>query len=127
MENLTPREEHVMQLLWKLKEAVVKDIILEFPEPRPPYTTISSIVRILETKGYVGHKAYGKTHVYHPLVTRDDFRKRSLKRLMNDYFSGSYERVVSFMVEEENLDANEIEKLKAIIEEAEKREGGSDE
>ncbi len=123
MEKLTQREEHLMQILWRLKEAVVKDLIQEYPDPKPPYTTISSIVRILEGKGYIGHKAYGKTHVYHPLVTQGDFRRHKFGRLLKDYFSGSYQEVVSFMVEEENLTEGEIERIKAIIEEAEKREG----
>ncbi|MCB9231043.1 MAG: BlaI/MecI/CopY family transcriptional regulator [Bacteroidia bacterium] len=124
MEKLTQREEFVMQLLWRLKEAVVKDLIAEYPDPKPPYTTVSSIIRILEDKGYVGHKAYGKTHVYHPLVSKRAFRKHSFSQLVQEYFGGSYEQVVSFMVEEENLPESEIEKIREIISEAEKKEGG---
>lgn len=112
-----------MQILWQLKEAVVKDLIGEFPEPKPPYTTISSIIRILETKGYVGHKAFGKTHVYYPQISQGEFRKHSFGRLLKEYFGGSYQQVVSYMVEEEGLPEEEIEKIKAIIEEAEKKEG----
>lgn len=123
MEKLTQREERVMQILWQLKEAVVKDLIGEFPDPKPPYTTVSSIIRILETKGYVGHKAFGKTHVYHPLISQREFRKHSFGRLLKEYFGGSYQQVVSYMVEEEGLEEAEIEKIKAIIEEAEKKEG----
>ncbi len=111
-----------MQILWQLKEAVVKDLIAEFPDPKPPYTTVSSIIRILETKGYVGHKAFGKTHVYHPLISQGEFRKHSFGRLVKEYFGGSYQQVVSYMVEEEGLEEAEIEKIKAIIEEAEKKE-----
>ena len=124
MEKLTQREEFVMQLLWRLKEAVVKDLIAEYPNPKPPYTTVSSIVRILEDKGYVGHKAYGKTHVYHPLISKSVFRKHSFGRLVEEYFGGSYKQVVSFMVEEEELPEDEIEQIKAIIKEAEAKERG---
>ena len=127
MEKLTQREERIMRLLWQLKEAVVKDLINEFPDPKPPYTTVSSIIRILESKGYVGHKAYGKTHVYHPLISQDEFRKHSFGRLLKDYFGGSYHQVVSFMVEEEGLEGSEIEQIKAIIEEAERKEGSDHE
>ena len=122
MEKLTQREEYLMQVLWRLKEAVVKDLIQEYPDPKPPYTTVSSIVRILENKGFVGHKAYGKTHVYHPLVSRREFRRHSFGRLLKEYFGGSYEAVVSFMVEEEALPDQEIERIKAIIEDAERKE-----
>jgi len=122
MEKLTQREEYVMQLLWRLKEAVVKDIIQEYPDPKPPYTTVSSIIRILESKGYVSHKAYGKTHVYHPLVTKGEFRKHSFGRLLKEYFGGSYQQIVSFMVEEENLAEAEIEQIKNIISEIDGRE-----
>lgn len=122
MEKLTQREEYVMQLLWQLKEAVVKDLIQEYPEPKPPYTTVSSIIRILENKGYVGHKAYGKTHVYHALVSKGEFRKHSFGRLLKEYFGGSYQQVVSYMVEEENLPEADIEQIKAIISDAERRE-----
>lgn len=123
MEKLTQREERVMQILWQLKEAVVKEVIAEYEAPQPPYTTISSIIRILEDKGYVGHKAYGKTHVYHPLITKGEFRKHSFGRLVKEYFGGSYQQVVSFMVEEEDLPEAEIEQIKAIIREAEGEQG----
>lgn len=113
-----------MQLLWKRKEAVVKDLIAEYPEPRPPYTTVSSIVRILEDKGYVGHKAYGKTHVYFPLISIAEFRKHTFGKLVEQYFGGSYQEVVSFMVEEEAVPDSELELIKSIILEAEEKEGG---
>lgn len=123
MEKLTQREEHVMQLLWKLKEAVVKDLIEQYPDPKPPYTTVSSIIRILEGKGYVGHKAYGKTHVYRPLISRQEYRRHTFSRLVREYFGGSYKEVVSYMMEEEALPEEEIEQIRAIIEEAKRKEG----
>lgn len=110
MEPLTKTEERVMQILWKIKKGVVRDIIGHF-DPEPPYTTISSVVRILEDKGYVGHKAYGRTHEYFPLITRGEYRQSSFKRLLSDYFEGSYENVVSFLIKEEEISKDEIQDL----------------
>ena len=122
MQRLTQREEYVMQIVWKLKEGFVKDVIAEYPAPEPPYNTVSSIIRILEEKGYVGHKAYGRTHLYFPLISMEEFRAQSLNELVENYFSGSVNALVSQMVAEEPLPEDEIEKLKAIIEAAERRQ-----
>ncbi len=116
METLTKKEEAIMQILWKLKRGVVHDIIDKLPEPKPPYNTISSIVRILESKGFVGYKAYGRTHEYFPVISKADYRKFTFKRMISNYFDGSYEQVVSFIIsEEENKiseqDAKELQKL----------------
>ena len=101
MEELTKAEERIMQALWKLKKAFVKDVIEHLPdEPRPPYNTVSSVVRILERKGYVGFKAYGKTYEYFPLISKTEYRAASLKRMLSQYFDNSPTALVSFMVEE---------------------------
>ncbi|WP_426060221.1 BlaI/MecI/CopY family transcriptional regulator [Hymenobacter sp. B1770] len=101
MEELTKTEERIMQVFWKLKKAFVKDIIDQLPdEPKPPYNTVSSVVRILERKGYVGFKAYGKTHEYFPLISKTEYRAASLKRMLTQYFDNSPTALVSFMVEE---------------------------
>ena len=101
-----------MQILWKLKKAFVKDIIEQLPdEPKPPYNTISSVVRILERKEYVGFKAYGKTYEYFPLVSRAQYRTASFKRLLTQYFDNSPSDLVSFMVEEEKLDQQQVQLL----------------
>lgn len=115
MERLTQKEESIMQILWKLKKAFVKDIIAQMPEPTPPYNTISSLVRVLEKKGFVGYKAYGKTHEYYPLVKQADYLKSTFKGLLSGYFNNSYESMVSFMVKEENLSEEEIKRLQEII------------
>ena len=81
MENLTAREEEVMQVLWDLDRALVRDIIDKLPNSNQPYTTVSSIVRILEKKGFVGHKPYGKTHEYFPLISKAEYRRRKFKGL----------------------------------------------
>lgn len=104
-----------MQVLWDLQSAFVKDMIDRLPEPKPPYNTISSVVRILEKKGYVGYKAYGKTYEYFPLITKTAYRKHSFGKLFKEYFDGSAESLLSFMVKEENLSEDDINNIKKLI------------
>ena len=116
MEDLTKTEERVMQVLWKLKQCFVKDIIDALPDdPKPPYNTISSVVRLLEKKGYVGYKAYGKTYEYFPLISKTAYRKHSFTKLLTNYFDGSAESLLSFMVKEEKLKENDIESIRDFI------------
>jgi predicted transcriptional regulator len=116
MEELTKTEERIMQALWKLKKAFVKDIIQHLPdEPKPPYNTISSVVRILEKKGYVGFTAYGKTYEYFPLISKGQYRSSFVKKLLANYFDDSAASLLSFMVKEEKLTEEEMKKLKKII------------
>jgi len=100
-----------MQILWKLKNGFVKDILEEMPEPKPAYNTVSTIVRILETKGFVGHKAYGKTHEYHPLIEKEQYTKFYLNNMIKGYFNGSFQNLVSFFAKENKLSSKDIEKL----------------
>lgn len=109
--ELTKAEDQVMQVLWKLEKAFVKDIIAHLPPPRPAYTTVSTIVRILEQKGFVGHKAYGKTHEYYPLISRENYTRFYLNAVVNDYFGGSFRNLVSFFVKEEKLSEKELNEL----------------
>jgi BlaI family transcriptional regulator, penicillinase repressor len=111
LKELTKAEDQVMQILWQLEKAFVKDIIEQMPEPKPAYNTVSTIVRILETKGFVNHKAYGKTHEYFPLISKEKYSKFSLNNLIRGYFNGSFENLVSFFAKENNLSAKEIDKL----------------
>ena len=111
LKELTRAEDQVMQILWQLEKAFVKDIIEHMPDPKPAYNTVSTIVRILETKGFVGHKAYGKTHEYHPLVTRERYTKFYLNNMIKGYFNGSFQNLVSFFAKENKLNAADIEKL----------------
>lgn len=111
LKELTKAEDQVMQILWTLERGFVKDIIEQMPEPKPAYNTVSTIVRILETKGFVGHKAYGKTHEYYPLITKEKYTKFSLNNLIKGYFNGSFENLVSFFARENNLNAKDLEKL----------------
>lgn len=116
MEELTKAEERIMQIIWKLKSAFVKDIIVEMDdEPKPPYNTISSVVRLLEKKGYVGYKAYGKTYEYFPLISKSDYRKSFYKKMISGYFDNSVESLLSFMVKEQKLSQDELEKIRDIV------------
>ncbi|MEZ4896242.1 MAG: BlaI/MecI/CopY family transcriptional regulator [Saprospiraceae bacterium] len=120
MKKLTQAEEEVMQWIWTLERCTVSDILDHMGEPRPPHSTISSIVRILEKKEFVDHKAYGRTYEYFPAVSRDDYRKRSLHQLVRDYFDGSVHRLVSYLVEEEQVDGQELQDLLDQLEEPDK-------
>nr|WP_199157547.1 BlaI/MecI/CopY family transcriptional regulator [Pedobacter sp. ASV2] len=116
MEELTKTEERIMQVLWKLQKAFVKDIIDELDdEPKPPYNTISSIVRLLEKKGYVAYKAYGKTYEYYPAISKDEYAKTTFTKLFSGYFDNSVSNLISFMVKKENLSRQEIEEIQKII------------
>ena len=116
MEELTKTEERIMQVLWRLNKAFVKDIIDELDEqPKPPYNTISSIVRLLEKKGYIAYKAYGKTYEYFPVISKDEYTKTTFSKLFSGYFDSSPASLLSFMVKEEKLSAKDIEELQALI------------
>lgn len=111
MKELTKAEEQVMQVLWQLEKGFVKDVLDQMPEPKPAYNTVSTIIRILEKKGFVSYTAYGKTHEYYPLVKKDEYRHYYLKNFMSGYFGGSFKRLVSFFAKEENMDIQELEEM----------------
>jgi len=111
MKELTKAEEEVMQQLWKLKEANVAAMIEEMPEPKPAYNTVSTIVRILESKGFVGYKKVGRGHDYFPLVEKDSYSKFSMTKLMNNYFDGSMKSMLSFFVKKNDLSTAELEEI----------------
>ncbi|MBT1701642.1 BlaI/MecI/CopY family transcriptional regulator [Fulvivirgaceae bacterium PWU20] len=115
LKELTKAEDQVMQILWKLKKAFVKDIIEEMPEPKPAYNTVSTIVRILETKGFIDHKAYGKTHEYYAVISKEKYTKFYLNNLVKGYFNGSFPSLVSFFAKENEIDVQDLEKLLAEI------------
>lgn len=114
--ELTRAEEEIMQVLWKLENAFVKDILEEFDEPKPAYNTVSTIVRILETKGFVGHRAYGKTHEYFPKVSKEEYKSFATGKLMENYFENSVEEMFSFFVREKKIDLKEADEILSMIE-----------
>jgi predicted transcriptional regulator len=115
MKELTKAEEQVMQILWELKKGFVNDIIDKLPEPKPAYNTVSTIVRILEKKGFVDHNAYGKTHEYYPVVLKEDYTRDYLSGFLNRYFSNSFKQLVSFFSKENKLTVKEMEEIMKIM------------
>ena len=119
--TLTKAEEEVMHIIWQLDRCLVKDIIDTLGDPDMPHSTISSVVRILEKKGFVTHKAYGKTHEYFPVVTKEDYAQHGVKSLVEKYFGGSPKKLVSFLVQNENMDLKELNDLMKAIDNPKKK------
>ncbi len=111
MKELTKAEEQVMQVVWTLKQAFIKDIIDQMPEPKPAYNTVGTFLKILESKEFVSRKKLGNTFVYSPLVERKAYTKNSIKGLLGKYFEGSAENLFSFMVQEKDLNMEQVEDL----------------
>jgi BlaI family penicillinase repressor len=111
MKELTKAEEEIMSILWQLGGGFVKDVVEEFPEPKPAYNTVSTIVRILETKGWVTHEAFGRTHKYIPVHSKEQYMKGSLNRMVKNYFGGSFENLVSFFAGGNDMSVEDIDTL----------------
>ncbi|ARV06463.1 CopY family transcriptional repressor [Polaribacter sp. SA4-10] len=109
--QLTKAEEQIMHLLWDFKEASVKEVIDKLPEPKPAYNTVSTIIRILENKEFVGHKPVGRGFIYYPIVEKEAYSNQRLHKLMNGYFDGSFKSMVSFFVKENKMDVSELESI----------------
>lgn len=116
IKELTKAEEEIMQILWELDGGFVKDIIAQMAEPKPAYNTVSTIVRILVQKEMVGNTAHGKSHHYHPLITKEEYSKYKMDNLMSGYFEGSFKNMVSFFVKKKQLDTKELDDILKIIE-----------
>jgi BlaI family transcriptional regulator, penicillinase repressor len=116
MEKLTNKEEEIMHILWKLEKAFVKDVLAEINDDKPHYNTLSTIIRNLEDKGYVSYKAYGKTHQYYPIVSKEDYKKRFMTMAIDNYFNNSYKNVVSFFAKEEKISVEDLKEIIALIE-----------
>ncbi|SRR6056297_839757 len=128
MKELTQAEEQIMEYLWQIEAGFVKDIRDRFPDPKPAYNTVSTIIRILEKKGVIGHRSYGKSHQYYPLVTRSEYKRRRFKDVLSKHFSNSYKSFVSFFTREKDLSLTELEEMKQMVEEEiQKRKGENDE
>lgn len=111
MQELTRAEEQVMQILWEKGKGFVKEILEDFPEPKPAYNTVSTIIRILETKGFVNHRAFGKTHEYFPIVSKEAYRKQISKTMLNNYFDGNPRELVSYFVKEKKLNIKDLDDI----------------
>ena len=116
MNKLTNKEEEVMQVLWLLKKAFVKEIVTELSEPKPHYNTISTVIRKMEDKGFVKHLTFGNTHQYYPVITKEKYRKGFMQKTVNNYFEDSYKNVVSFFAKEEKISVEELKEIIKLIE-----------
>ncbi|MCX2573413.1 BlaI/MecI/CopY family transcriptional regulator [Pedobacter sandarakinus] len=115
IKDLTKAEEQIMQVLWQLEKAFVKDVIDELPIPKPAYNTVSTIIRILETKGFIGHEAFGKAHKYYPLISKEEYKRHATEKLLGNYFENSVESMFSFFVKEEKLALNDVDEILKMI------------
>jgi BlaI family penicillinase repressor len=123
--QLTRAEEEVMQILWKIEKGMVHDLLEKFPEPKPAYNTVSTIVRILEQKGFAGHKAYGRSHEYFPVISKSDYTKSYFRNFVNNYFGNSYKSLASFFATDGKLSMKELGDIQKIIhKEIKKKKGG---
>ena len=116
MQKLTNKEEEVMKVLWRLEKAFVKEIRAEIEGPKPHYNTLSTIVRNLEEKNYVGHEAFGHTHRYYPLVSKESYRKQFVSKSLVDFYDNSYKSMVSFFAREEKISVDELKEIINLIE-----------
>ena len=115
MQKLAKREEQIMQVLWVLEKAFVREIIDELPDPKPHYNTVSTIVRILEDKGFIGHKSYGNTHQYFPLISKESYQKEEVGNVLKNYFDNSYQKMVAYFAKEEKISPDELEEIIRMI------------
>ena len=118
--ELTRAEEQVMQYLWELKKGFLKDVVEKFSEPRPAYTTVSTVIRVLVRKGFIGYNTYGKVNEYYPLITKARYFQRAIKPMISNYITGSPETLASFF-NNAKLSLTELEEVKRMIDERIKR------
>ncbi len=121
MKQLTKAEEDIMQILWRLEEANVASIVEEFPKPKPANNTVSTIVRILESKGFVNYRKQGRGHVYFPIVSKADYSNSSIQKLKDGYFQGSFKSMVSFFMKKNDISVSEMESILQEINKKEKK------
>lgn len=114
---LTKAEEEIMQVLWQLDKGFVKDIVDLLPEPKPHYNTVSTIVKILEEKGFVDHESLGKANRYFPLVQKDEYSKKSMNQFVGKYFEGSFANMLSFFAKEKDISVKELEEILQLMKE----------
>ncbi|WPP52580.1 BlaI/MecI/CopY family transcriptional regulator [Catalinimonas niigatensis] len=124
MVTLTKAEEKIMKILWGIGKGFIKDIIEQYPDPKPPYNSVSTIVRVLVQKDIVGFKAYGNSHQYYPLVTKEAYSKGQLSRLVKDYYNNSLTQVVNFFSESKKLDEKELDEVMRMLEDLKKQKNG---
>jgi len=122
MEELTKAQEEILLVLWDIQEGAVADVVEKLPEPKPAYTTVATVIKVLEKKNYVGHRKYGNIHVYYPVVTKKAYAKHVLKDAYKGLFNNSLNQLVSFFVKEKDLPISELEELKKMIDQEIKKQ-----
>lgn len=115
VKNLTRVEEQLMQVLWKLEKAFVKEMVAELPDPKPAYNTASTIIRILETKGFIGYEAFGRTHRYFPLISKEEYKRQEAEKLLQDYFENSVHDMFSFFIKEKKISMTDVDEMLKMI------------
>lgn len=111
VQKLTRAEEELMQVLWQLNGGFLKEIMEAFPEPRPSQSTVSTVLRILKEKGFVDHEAFGKSFRYYPLISRDDYAREFMGSVVQRFFGGSYKRMLSFFIDQDDIDISTLDEL----------------
>lgn len=117
MTDLTKAEEKIMKILWDIEQGFIKDILDQYPDPKPPYNSVSTIVRVLVQKNIVSYKAYGNSYQYYPLISKEEYRKGQLSRLLSEYYNNSLKQVVNFFSESKKLDEKELDEVMKMLEE----------
>ncbi|MBN2892451.1 MAG: BlaI/MecI/CopY family transcriptional regulator [Bacteroidales bacterium] len=117
MIELTKAEEQVMQFLWKLEKAFLKDIVENYSEPKPASTTVATVIRVLIKKGFIGFNTYGKINEYFPLISKDDYFRKHFKKVAKNFFNGSSSKIASFFTDDKDVNLSELEEMKQMIEE----------
>lgn len=117
MKELTKAEEQVMRIIWQLKKAFLKDVVDQFPAPKPAYTTISTVMRVLVKKGFIAYNTYGKVHEYYPLILKETYFKNHINRVIKNFFDGSLNKFASFFTEQQHMDIKELEEVKEMLSE----------
>jgi len=116
MKEITKAQEEVLKVIWEIGNGAVADVLDNFPEPKPAYNIIATVIKVLEGKGYVGHRTYGKTHVYYPLVSREEYANHVVKEAFTGLFNGSLHQMVSPFIKNRSISINELEELRQMVE-----------
>jgi len=116
MKTLTKAEEQIMQILWELKECIVKNVVESFDEPRPAYTTVATVLKVLEKKGFARHKKIGNTHLFYPAISKKEYTHFQFSSLLKNYFNGSFPKMATFFAKQNNLGIEELEEMLKITE-----------
>ena len=116
MQELTKAQEDILRAIWKIDDGAISDVLETLPDPKPAYNTVATVIKVLEKKKYISHKTYGKTNVYFPIISKSEYAQNSLKNTVKGFFDGSTNKLVSHFVKNKDLDINELEELKEMLE-----------